>query len=148
MYLAAARRLLEAEGGALCPGCNMPFDKGRKRKLIDACGHERCYACMFRSDACPLCAAAAAGPPAGAQQRSADAAHPIKKALGSSEPIYVELKNAAGIQTRPKVKTNGHFTSFMQSFSLKSLRRNHEKCSGNDEHKEYVYFSSFTFKLR
>jgi hypothetical protein len=34
----------------------MPFDKGKKRKLIDSCGHERCYSCMFRNEACPLCA--------------------------------------------------------------------------------------------
>lgn len=34
----------------------MPFDKGKKRKLIDTCGHERCYSCMFRNEACPLCA--------------------------------------------------------------------------------------------
>ena len=35
--------------------CRMPFDKARKRKLVDTCGHERCYACMFRNEACPLC---------------------------------------------------------------------------------------------
>jgi hypothetical protein len=35
----------------------MPFDKGKKRKLIDTCGHERCYGCMFRNEACPLCTA-------------------------------------------------------------------------------------------
>ncbi|XP_050678771.1 protein TANC2 isoform X2 [Leptidea sinapis] len=55
--LAALRQLLESEtGGTTCPSCNMPFDKGKKRKLIDTCGHERCYACMFRNEACPICA--------------------------------------------------------------------------------------------
>ncbi|XP_060801357.1 protein TANC2 isoform X1 [Amyelois transitella] len=55
--LAAIRQLLESEtGGTTCPSCNMPFDKGKKRKLIDVCGHERCYSCMFRNEACPLCA--------------------------------------------------------------------------------------------
>ncbi|XP_073955554.1 zinc-RING finger and ankyrin repeat domain-containing protein rolling pebbles isoform X2 [Choristoneura fumiferana] len=55
--LAAIRQLLESEtGGTNCPSCNMPFDKGKKRKLIDTCGHERCYACMFRNEACPICA--------------------------------------------------------------------------------------------
>ncbi|XP_067012508.1 protein TANC2 isoform X2 [Anabrus simplex] len=96
--LAAIRRLLESEAaGGTCPSCNMPFDKGKKRKLIDTCGHERCYSCMFRNEACPLC--------------SADT-HPSKKALGCPEPIYGELK---GAQIRPKVKTNGHFTSYMQT---------------------------------
>ncbi|XP_032516332.2 protein TANC2 isoform X2 [Danaus plexippus] len=55
--LAALRQLLESEtGGTTCPSCNMPFDKGKKRKLIDTCGHERCYSCMFRNEACPICA--------------------------------------------------------------------------------------------
>lgn len=54
--LAAIRKLLESEtGGTTCPSCSMPFDKGKKRKLIDTCGHERCYSCMFRNEICPLC---------------------------------------------------------------------------------------------
>lgn len=54
--LAAIRKILETEtGGSLCPSCQMPFDKGKKRKLIDTCGHERCYSCMFRNEACPIC---------------------------------------------------------------------------------------------
>ncbi|XP_049533516.1 protein TANC2 isoform X2 [Anopheles darlingi] len=60
--LAAIRKILENEtGGALCPSCQMPFDKGKKRKLIDACGHERCYSCMFRNEACPHCLAQSGG---------------------------------------------------------------------------------------
>ncbi|XP_047531447.1 protein TANC2 isoform X2 [Vanessa atalanta] len=55
--LAALRQLLDSEtGGTTCPSCNMPFDKGKKRKLIDTCGHERCYSCMFRNESCPICA--------------------------------------------------------------------------------------------
>lgn len=42
-------------GGSTCPSCEMPFDKGKKRRLIDSCGHERCYSCLFRNEACPLC---------------------------------------------------------------------------------------------
>jgi len=63
--LAAIRKLLEeGDGGGgggdeTCPSCGMPFDKGKKRKLIDSCGHERCYGCMFRNEGCPLCNAAA-----------------------------------------------------------------------------------------
>lgn len=55
--LAAIRRLLDAEGGGstCCPSCEMPFDKGKKRRLIDTCGHERCYTCMFTNEVCPLC---------------------------------------------------------------------------------------------
>ncbi|KAG7163962.1 TANC2-like 2 [Homarus americanus] len=42
--------------GGICPNCRMPFDKGKKRKLIDQCGHERCYSCLFKSETCPICA--------------------------------------------------------------------------------------------
>ena len=38
-----------------CPSCRMPFDKAKKRRLVDTCGHERCYACMFRNETCPIC---------------------------------------------------------------------------------------------
>lgn len=56
--LAAIRKLLEeGDGDETCPSCGMPFDKGKKRKLIDSCGHERCYSCMFRNEGCQLCAA-------------------------------------------------------------------------------------------
>ncbi|OXU24414.1 hypothetical protein TSAR_008506 [Trichomalopsis sarcophagae] len=58
--LAQIRALVEStgalNGGSICPSCEMPFDKGKKRRLIDSCGHERCYSCLFRSEACPLCA--------------------------------------------------------------------------------------------
>ncbi|XP_022099780.1 protein TANC1-like isoform X2 [Acanthaster planci] len=39
-----------------CPCCREAYDKSRKRKLTDACGHARCYACMFSIESCPLCA--------------------------------------------------------------------------------------------
>ena len=44
-------------GENLCPSCRMPFDKAKKRRLVDTCGHERCYACMFRNETCPICVA-------------------------------------------------------------------------------------------
>ena len=42
-------------GATVCPSCGSPFDQARKRRLIDACGHERCYSCMFTSEVCTLC---------------------------------------------------------------------------------------------
>lgn len=47
--------------GLNCPSCDRPFDKGKKRKLIDTCGHERCYSCMFKNEKCPICCGPAAG---------------------------------------------------------------------------------------
>ncbi|KAM7355053.1 zinc-RING finger and ankyrin repeat domain-containing protein rolling pebbles isoform 2-T2 [Cochliomyia hominivorax] len=54
--LQSIRRLLEHDtSGSVCPSCRISFDKGKRRKLIDTCGHERCYSCMFRNDQCPMC---------------------------------------------------------------------------------------------
>jgi len=38
-----------------CPACRKPFDLGKRRRLVDTCGHERCHSCMFNSDQCPVC---------------------------------------------------------------------------------------------
>lgn len=38
-----------------CPSCGEAFDSGKKRRLIDSCGHERCYTCMFSKELCSLC---------------------------------------------------------------------------------------------
>ncbi|XP_073839218.1 zinc-RING finger and ankyrin repeat domain-containing protein rolling pebbles isoform X1 [Musca autumnalis] len=54
--LQSIRRLLEHDtNSSVCPSCRISFDKGKRRKLIDTCGHERCYSCMFRNDQCPMC---------------------------------------------------------------------------------------------
>ncbi|XP_021368868.1 protein TANC2-like isoform X2 [Mizuhopecten yessoensis] len=39
----------------ICPVCHMPFDKGRKRRLVEACGHEFCFACLVTYERCPMC---------------------------------------------------------------------------------------------
>jgi len=33
----------------------MPYDRSQKRRLVDSCGHERCYSCIGRNDGCSLC---------------------------------------------------------------------------------------------
>ncbi|KAL0269173.1 UNVERIFIED_CONTAM: hypothetical protein PYX00_006985 [Menopon gallinae] len=75
----------------------MPFDKGKKRKLIDTCGHERCYSCMFRNEICPLC--------------SSDGLQPSKRTLGENKcGPYAEKSPVQG-----RNKPNGHFASFVRS---------------------------------
>ena len=39
----------------LCPSCQKPFDIGKQRRLLDSCGHVRCYSCVFRQEGCSLC---------------------------------------------------------------------------------------------
>ncbi|XP_066953971.1 protein TANC2 isoform X12 [Macrobrachium rosenbergii] len=82
--------------GGICPICRMPFDKGKKRKLIDQCGHERCYSCLFKSETCPICALQA----------------PPKKIQHSQS--RTSLSPAGGGQGRSKLLTNGTFTSYFK----------------------------------
>ncbi|XP_013066522.2 uncharacterized protein LOC106054975 isoform X1 [Biomphalaria glabrata] len=74
----------------VCPACHRPFDAGKKRKLIDSCGHERCYTCMFNSEKCPICDAQA--------RMQRDAPRPLVDPSGYTAH-------------RPKLKTNGHLVS-------------------------------------
>ena len=46
---------MEAQMMNRCPACRQPFDLGKRRRLVDTCGHERCHSCMFNSDQCPVC---------------------------------------------------------------------------------------------
>ncbi|XP_042230874.1 protein TANC2-like isoform X3 [Homarus americanus] len=75
----------------------MPFDKGKKRKLIDQCGHERCYSCLFKSETCPICALQA--PP---------------KKLQHSQSRSSLSPPAVGGTGRSKLLTNGTFTSYFK----------------------------------
>ncbi|XP_042230876.1 protein TANC2-like isoform X5 [Homarus americanus] len=83
--------------GGICPNCRMPFDKGKKRKLIDQCGHERCYSCLFKSETCPICALQA--PP---------------KKLQHSQSRSSLSPPAVGGTGRSKLLTNGTFTSYFK----------------------------------
>ncbi|XP_018576381.1 protein TANC2 isoform X2 [Anoplophora glabripennis] len=117
--LAAIRRLLDTENsaGIICPSCDMPFDKGKKRRLIDNCGHERCYSCMFTNEVCPLCSG---------NNSTTQNDGPVKKDIGCNglrgseitlygETPQMQIEKADKMQPRTKVKTNGHFTTYMQT---------------------------------
>ncbi|CAH1131521.1 unnamed protein product [Ceutorhynchus assimilis] len=125
--LAAIRRLLESEVMVgTCPSCEMPFDKGKKRRLIDNCGHERCYSCMFTNEACPLCSLDS---PISDTDGSTLKDLKCNGLRGSEITLYgdspcLQIENADKMQPRTKVKTNGHFTNFMKSRNEKSPVRN------------------------
>ncbi|KAK3915593.1 Protein TANC2 [Frankliniella fusca] len=91
-----------------CPSCHMPFDKGKKRRLIDSCGHERCYDCLVQSEACPKCACNANGLPA----KKASLGLSLGLSTDHMQPIYNDAKEARTARNR----TNGHFTSYMQKY--------------------------------
>ena len=96
-------RELNMDGGEICPICHMPFDKGKKRKLTDACGHERCYMCMFNHDTCPLC---------------------DKNFVNRTPTNHLRQSNDS-LSQRPRLKTNGHFTPKMQTSQYTSKYGNH-----------------------
>ncbi|XP_068912887.1 protein TANC2 isoform X2 [Tenebrio molitor] len=109
--LAAIRRLLDTENTAgTCPSCEMPFDKGKKRRLIDNCGHERCYSCMFTNESCPVCSSD--GPVI--QHDTPQKQLGCMGLRGSEITLYGETPVDKAVQPRIKVKTNGHFTTLMQ----------------------------------
>lgn len=115
--LAAIRRLLDAENTTgTCPSCEMPFDKGKKRRLIDNCGHERCYSCMFTNEACPLCSLNGSISNSDEPNLRDMKCNMLKGSeitlYGETPAIHIEKADKA--QPRTKVKTNGHFSNLMQ----------------------------------
>ncbi|KAK2585872.1 hypothetical protein KPH14_010464 [Odynerus spinipes] len=99
--LAQIRALVESTGmlgGSTCPSCEMPFDKGKKRRLIDSCGHERCYSCLFRSEACPLCLRAdhQRADLNGDEEESLEGRPFGDEFLGASEPMSILLPTDGG----------------------------------------------------
>ncbi|EDO37593.1 predicted protein [Nematostella vectensis] len=45
-----------------CPDCGERYDKTRKRRVIDTCGHPRCFSCLFQDEPCVLCEKLPVGP--------------------------------------------------------------------------------------
>ncbi|KAF5280679.1 hypothetical protein FQA39_LY05327 [Lamprigera yunnana] len=112
--LAAIRRLLDIGSNAEnCPSCNMPFDKGKKRRLIDNCGHERCYSCMFTNELCPLCTSDATDYVANYQKQMGCQGLRGSEITLYADPSCIQTENSG--QSRTKMKTNGYFTTLMQS---------------------------------
>eukprot|EP00105_Crassostrea_gigas_P005038 XP_011418481.1 PREDICTED: protein TANC2 isoform X4 [Crassostrea gigas] len=83
---------MEEQMADCCPLCHMPYDKGKKRRLIDTCGHAKCYSCMFYSESCRIC-----------ENNPTEAGHHIRQSSDISP------------YSRVRVKTNGHFTPHMKS---------------------------------
>ncbi|XP_076304944.1 protein TANC2-like isoform X2 [Tachypleus tridentatus] len=73
-----------------CPSCNMPFDKGKRRPLIDRCGHESCFTCISNTERCNVCVSSEGS------------------ILGCNQRLDSLLT------ARPQLKTNGHFRTYMQ----------------------------------
>ncbi|XP_028392551.1 uncharacterized protein LOC114517100 [Dendronephthya gigantea] len=46
---------MESPKFIICPECNERYNDTSKRRLIDTCGHPRCYSCLFKDNPCPVC---------------------------------------------------------------------------------------------
>ena len=46
---------MESPKFIICPECNERYNDTTKRRLIDTCGHPRCYSCLFKDNPCPVC---------------------------------------------------------------------------------------------
>jgi len=93
--------------GLICPGCHQPFDIGKRRMLLDSCGHERCYSCLFLSENCPLC------------RRGSSASQPVNSS--SQQDLYISLKNihngrcpSPSIRSRPPSPSPSLFCPVLQ----------------------------------
>ena len=79
----------------ICPGCHLPFDSRNRRMLLDSCGHERCYSCLFMSQDCPLCRRGESGQEnrnlALLSLSGSTVSQPVHSS--SQQELYVSLKN-------------------------------------------------------
>merc|ERR1719331_1449508 len=93
----------------------MPFDRSRKRRLTDSCGHERCFSCIFRNDLCPICH--------NSESSQAKVSRLISKSLPSSE-MSVKLRR-----------------SRTEDGLLSSRKEKSQLLSARDESRDSAFFS-------
>ncbi|KAH8268728.1 hypothetical protein KR018_000029 [Drosophila ironensis] len=113
--LQSIRRLLEHDAsGSVCPSCRISFDKGKRRKLIDNCGHERCYSCMFRNDQCPMCMNSSLKDVDGANAQGYDTG------IGGSTSTIVSPLGSPQPQLRSHAQRNAALARYMQQHRQES----------------------------
>ncbi|XP_032593584.1 protein TANC2 isoform X3 [Drosophila grimshawi] len=113
--LQSIRRLLEHDAsGSVCPSCRISFDKGKRRKLIDTCGHERCYSCMFRNDQCPMCMNSSLKDVDGANAQGYDTG------IGGSTSTIVSPLGSPQPQLRSHAQRNAALSRYMQQHRQES----------------------------
>ncbi|KMY99143.1 protein TANC2 isoform X7 [Drosophila simulans] len=113
--LQSIRRLLEHDAsGSVCPSCRISFDKGKRRKLIDTCGHERCYSCMFRNDQCPMCMNSSLKDVDGANAQGYDTG------IGGSTSTIVSPLGSPQPQLRSHAQRNAALARYMQQHRQES----------------------------
>ncbi|CAG7629519.1 unnamed protein product [Allacma fusca] len=80
-----------------CSECNEVYNMGKKRKLIDVCGHHRCFTCITQNENCRLC---------GLQ----DPVGPAKKSLPFRQKFFSELARSPVPIQRSIGRASGHYS--------------------------------------
>ncbi|XP_030569703.1 protein TANC2 isoform X1 [Drosophila novamexicana] len=120
--LQSIRRLLEHDAsGSVCPSCRISFDKGKRRKLIDTCGHERCYSCMFRNDQCPMCMNSSLKDVDGANAQGYDTG------IGGSTSTIVSPLGSPQPQLRSHAQRNAALARYMQQHRQESQSPDYQR---------------------
>ncbi|XP_041450105.1 protein TANC2 isoform X1 [Drosophila obscura] len=124
--LQSIRRLLEHDAsGSVCPSCRISFDKGKRRKLIDTCGHERCYSCMFRNDQCPMCMNSSLKDVDGANAQGYDTG------IGGSTSTIVSPLGSPQPQLRSHAQRNAALARYMQQHRQESQSPDFHRYASN-----------------
>ena len=92
---------LDDESGS-CPSCHQPYNTGKRRMLVDSCGHERCFQCTFTQETCSQCQAAVSVQSPAMSVRSMSGARSMSSS-GIQTPIYGSAASPGNIR-RPQVR--------------------------------------------
>jgi len=93
-----------------CPSCSMSYDRANKRRLIDSCGHERCYSCIGKNEKCALCLKMGSKDLTVSQELSAPSVSFIKRhSLSWTDPC--QSNNASPSNTIDRSKKSSKRTS-------------------------------------
>ena len=88
---------------AICPSCQLAYNTGQRRMLVDSCGHQRCYQCMFTTSSCPQCAQSSVHSPAmSVRSLSGRPSMSMSSCPGIQSPVYGKaMTPSPGVVRRP-----------------------------------------------
>ncbi|GFQ86520.1 protein TANC2 [Trichonephila clavata] len=92
-------RIKPKKDKGVCCSCKLPFDTGKKRCVVDSCGHYRCYACLCAQDACPVCS------------REIVIYKPLQKTQQLKEKCEIQDSNETSYRKRMKIDNDSTRTS-------------------------------------
>jgi len=99
-----------------CPSCSLSYDRANKRRLIDSCGHERCYSCIGKNEKCVLCLKMGSKDLMESQDLSAPSASGIKRqSLSWTDPFQSNSSTPINTIDRSKKSSKRNSQAASQS---------------------------------